>query len=125
MTALDSDRVRRAPAPSEESIHRAVVQYIERAVRPGVFWFHVPNGGARHRAEGGKLKAHGARAGVPDLIFVKDGRCCGLELKTECGRVSTAQQAAHTGLMMAGAEVDVAYGLDEAIEQLKAWGITR
>lgn len=125
MNALDAVRIHRAPAPSEESIHRAVVQYLDRAAKPDVVWTHIPAGEARAAGLGGKLKGLGTKAGWPDLIFLRDGRFYGLELKTERGRVSPAQHAVQTRLMMAGGEVEVAYGLDEAIEQLKAWGITR
>lgn len=29
--------------------------------------YHVPNGGSRHKAEAGRLRAEGVKAGVPDL----------------------------------------------------------
>lgn len=56
-------------------------------------------------------------------MFVKEGRFYGLELKTEAGRLSGAQQLAHVSLITAGAQVAVAYGLDEAIHILKRWEI--
>ena len=31
--------------------------------------FHIPNGGWRHKATAGRLKAMGAQAGVPDLFL--------------------------------------------------------
>lgn len=33
------------------------------------FLFHIPNGGSRHIAEAGKLKAMGVKRGVPDICL--------------------------------------------------------
>ena len=55
--------------------------------------FHVPNGGSRNAREGKKFKQIGVVAGVADLLFLFNGRCYCLELKTEKGRQSSKQQA--------------------------------
>lgn len=123
----------RAPPPnarsalraSEEAIHRAVVELLQRACLPGVDWTHMPSGEARGPGVGGKLKGMGVKPGWPDLILVKGGVLHGLELKTEDGRVSPAQRAAHEALAAAGAHVTVAHGLDAAVAALKAWGMVR
>ena len=31
--------------------------------------FHIPNGGSRHKAEAGRFRAMGVKAGVPDLCL--------------------------------------------------------
>lgn len=56
--------------------------------------FHVPNEGARSKAEAMKLKSMGVLAGVPDLILLKP--LCGIELKMPNGVVSTSQKELHT-----------------------------
>ena len=94
--------------PTEETIHRAVVDMLERAATPGIAWTHMPAGEARAKGVAGKLKGMGVKAGWPDLLIVKGGRLYGLELKTESGRVSPAQVAAHAALRTAGAEIAVA-----------------
>ena len=44
--------------------------------------FHVANGGYRHKATAGKLKALGVRAGVPDLLLlVPRGKYHGMALE--------------------------------------------
>lgn len=57
--------------------------------------FHIPNGGGRSKAEAGRFKAEGVKAGVPDLFLpVPRGEYHGLfiELKRiDGGRVSAAQ----------------------------------
>jgi hypothetical protein len=65
------------------------------------------------------------RAGVPDVIALKDGRTYGLEIKSENGRLTAGQIAAHEGLRAAGAEVATAWGLDEALAVLERWGLLR
>jgi hypothetical protein len=59
--------------------------------------FAIPNGGARHKAIAGKLRAEGVRAGVPDICLpVPRGEYHGLfiELKRpKGGHVSEEQEA--------------------------------
>lgn len=33
--------------------------------------YHVPNGGSRKKAEAGRFRAEGVKAGVPDLCFAR------------------------------------------------------
>ena len=60
----------RSPLP-ESAIQRAV--FLHLAARGCGFAFHVPNGGWRSPIEAAILKGMGVRAGVPDLIVIKDG----------------------------------------------------
>jgi len=114
-----------APQPSEEQIHRAVVELLERTAVAGAFWFHVPNGEARGRGIGGKLKGMGTRAGVPDICILCAGRFYGLELKRRGGVLSPKQRLAHAQLVASGAEVRTVYSLDEAIDALRDWRVVR
>lgn len=52
---------------------------------------HVPNGGARTRAEAGIFKSMGVQAGAPDLIVWMRGRTIQIELKPK-GRTATGNQ---------------------------------
>ena len=92
---------------------------------PGVYWFHPANGGARTAIEGAILKACGVRAGTPDVICIRGGKTYGLELKAPNGRLSEAQRIAHDEMRAAGAEVAVAVGVDQALEQLEEWQMLR
>jgi len=116
---------RPAPAAGELQIHRAVVELLNRAARPGVAWTHMPAGELRDPAVAGKLAGMGTKPGWPDLLLIKGGRLYGLELKRVDGRVSPAQVRAHGNLLLAGAVVAVARGLDEAIAKLKEWEMIR
>ncbi|PQJ26743.1 hypothetical protein BSZ35_19025 [Salinibacter sp. 10B] len=57
---------------SEDELHRACVQWadVQSAALPELkALFHPPNGGARSAAAGARMKAMGARAGIPDLCL--------------------------------------------------------
>jgi len=110
---------------TEAQIQRAIFQYLDLRGAPDVYAFHPANGGYRSKVTASILKACGVRAGVPDIVAVKDGKTFALELKTDSGRLSEAQQRAHEALRRAGASVAVAFGLDQALTQLKKWGILR
>ena len=90
-----------------------------------MFAFHPANGGWRTRVEAAIFKGMGVRAGVPDIIAIKNGQCYALELKAPDGRLTPVQRDAHAALVAAGATVAVAYGLDDALARLEAWGLLR
>jgi len=113
------------PAPTEETVHRAIVAHLGHRATPGVVWWHTPNGEARHAAIGGKLRALGTRSGMPDLMMLRAGQLYALELKREGGRVTNSQLATLSDLQAAGAVIAVAYGLDDALATLTRWGMLR
>lgn len=115
----------RAPAPTEETVHRAIVAHLLHRSCPGVVWWHTPNGEARNAAIGGKLRGLGTRRGMPDLLFLRSGRLYALELKREGGKVSDAQRTMLMDMEAAGAVVAVSYGLDDALNRLEVWGVLR
>lgn len=62
--------------------------------------YHVPNGGSRHKAEAGRLRAEGVKAGVPDLCLpVARGQYHGLyiELKRQRGGRTSDHQSEWLG----------------------------
>jgi VRR-NUC domain len=118
---MDSEVTRRP----EQQIQRGVIQHLAWRARPGVFAFHVPNGGWRSPIEAKILKAIGTVAGVPDIICIFEGRVYALELKSEGGRVTDVQRVVHERLCEAGAEVAVVHGIDQALAQLEAWNLLR
>jgi len=112
--------------PSEEDEQKAVAMYLDTL---GVLWCHVPNGGARHKIVGAKLKGQGVKRGVPDIIiftpppFDLRKRGAVIELKNRNGgKVSTEQRAWLEELEKLGWLVAICKGADEAIKQIEAWG---
>jgi hypothetical protein len=80
--------------------------------------YHVPNGGSRHKAEAGRLRAQGVKSGVPDLCLpVARGTNHGLyiELKRQRGgRISEEQVRWINGLLKQGYAAAVCKGWQEA-----------
>jgi hypothetical protein len=112
-------------ARPEDQIQRAVFEHLRVRRAPGVYAFHPANGGWRSRIEAAILKGLGVRAGVPDVIAVKNGRTYAMEIKAPGGRLTAVQNAAHAALRAAGATVVTSYSLDDAVAQLERWGLLR
>ena len=85
--------------------------------------FHIPNGGGRSKAEAGRLKAEGVKAGVPDLFLPvsRDGyHGLFIELKRQAGgRVSDEQKEWIQELRDQGYRVEVCKGWEAAAGVLK------
>jgi hypothetical protein len=107
----------------EQQLQRAVVEHLSWRAAPGVFFFHVPNGGWRSRVEASIFKAMGVRAGIPDIIALRQGAAFAMELKAPGGRLSPTQIACHEAMRLAGATVETVSDIDTAIDLLLAWGI--
>ena len=81
--------------------------------------FAVPNGEARSRSTGARLKAEGVSAGVPDLCVPAWG--VWIEMKrANGGTVSAAQKDWHAYLRGLGHVVIVAHGCADARAQVEA-----
>jgi hypothetical protein len=109
----------------EQDLQRAVAQHLAWRARPGIWWTHVPLGGWRTKVEAAILNGMGTRRGTPDLLLAYRGRMFALELKSDRGRLTANQRACHENLERAGVQVATAYGLDEALGMLEAWGLLR
>ena len=84
--------------------------------------FHIPNGGSRNKAEAGRFKAEGVKAGVPDLMLpVARGGFHGIfiEMKRlDGGRVRPEQKAWMDKLKEQGYQAVVCRGWEGASEAL-------
>ena len=109
----------------EQQIHRAVVDHLRKRGTPGVVWFHVPNGGKRRHVEASIMKGLGVRAGVSDLILLRNGHAYALELKAPDGRPTVAQMEFMSDWIAAGGNGCIADGLDRALKCLEVWGLVR
>jgi len=118
----------RISAPKEHELQIQIVQVLQLVLRQNVVCFHCPNGELRNKAAAAKLRAMGVKRGVSDLAFfwadpAKRFRALFLEIKRPGGKLTTEQAA--FGLMMRtlGADFDVAYSIDEAIEAVGTRGL--
>ena len=79
--------------------------------------FHIPNEGKRSKSYGGRLKAEGLKAGVPDIFLpVARGNYHGLfiEMKSNKGKVLESQLCWLEQLRTQGFKTVVCYGWVEA-----------
>jgi len=110
----------------ETKIHQAVVGHLKLRGVPGLVYFHAPMGiQAASKIQGALAKSMGARAGVSDLILVHDRKIFALELKTEGGRATEPQLEFISDMERQGAFCAIAYGIDQALKTLEAWGLFR
>ena len=110
----------------EHLVQKAICQYLDLR---GVLYFSVPNGGQRNKIVAAKLKAEGAKAGIPDLCIIHDGMAFFLEVKRPKslggakGRLSPVQKEMIGKIEEAGGEVKVVYSVADVIEAMIDWQI--
>jgi hypothetical protein len=109
----------------ETEIHKAVVRHLWTRPTPGGVWFHPPNGGQRNIIEAVRFKSLGVRAGVSDIIALRNKEAFALELKAPGGRPTEAQLEFQSDFRAAGGHAVVAEGLDEALRILEAWNLLK
>jgi hypothetical protein len=102
---------------TEHEEQRELVRWF-RQTYPGTVIFAIPNGGARSPATASRLKAEGVLKGVPDL-FIPAWELW-LEFKrVKGGIVSPAQEDMHAYLKSVGYKVMVAWGFEDAKQQIE------
>lgn len=115
------------PRPAREiDLQRYTVQLLKLCAVRTLVWFAVPNGEARSKATGAKLKSMGVRPGVADFAFtLPGGRSAYLELKAPAGRPSPEQRVFRADVEVAGALYAVARTPEEVEATLADWGALR
>jgi len=108
-------------ARPEQQIQKAIFDHLCARAAPGAFAWHPFSGGYRKPIEAAIYKSLGARAGLPDVMVLHEGRLYCLELKKEGGRPTEIQLATIAALEAAGAFTCIAEGLDQALAILEAW----
>lgn len=85
--------------------------------------FAIPNGGVRHKAVAGKLKAEGVRPGVPDLLLAVPippdaGLFIEMKARNHNARLSADQKVSLLYLNGAGYATVCCFGADQATEAI-------
>jgi hypothetical protein len=104
----------------EAAIQRAVIQLLRTH---GIFCWHTPNSGKRGMLEAVRFKQQGVLSGIPDVCIVFQGKFYALELKAKGGRSTDNQIQCRNAINIAGGFAAEAVGVDEAIAQIKVWGM--
>lgn len=97
----------------EKDIQKAILDYL--GYQKDIYFFRA-GAGAIQTLKGGYFKT--GKAGLPDIIVLKDGRFIGLEVKTPSGRVSEAQEQAKQDIVACKGEYHIVTSIDEVIEAL-------
>lgn len=113
--------------PTEAEEQADVIRWatVQKIALPSLgLLFHVPNGGARHKATASRLKAEGVKAGVPDLCLpVPRGQYHGLwiEMKRQRGasvKVEPEQKWWIEQLQAQGYRAVICRGAEEAKQEI-------
>ena len=75
--------------------------------------FAVPNGGLRSKQTASVMASTGTVAGIPDLIFVWQGKCFGLECKRPGAGLTGQQPKVHSVWADKGHPITIFYSLEE------------
>lgn len=117
--------------PKEDDEQAALAKYLNLLERrhKGFKWFHCPNGGHRDVRVAARLKSHGVKRGVPDVIILAsppkfpDAHGVAIELKRRHGgTVSDEQEDWIRHLTARGWYCKVAKGWEEARKWLMSLG---
>lgn len=131
-TTINTDLLPKDPKllPSEGQEQATLFSWAELEMKRGNYpelklMFHVPNGGARSKAEAGRFKAEGVKAGVPDIFLpVPRGNYHGMFIemkKRKGGKVSAEQKVWLAELAEQGYFAVVAFGWEDASEQIRSY----
>ena len=108
----------------EQNAQISVMQFLDAALVPPAFAFHVPNGGKRSKVEAAILKAMGVKAGVPDVFVIAPGNTVvAIEMKAEKGSARKDQDRRMEDLRACGIPTAVCRTLAEVIDVVEAAGI--
>jgi len=116
---------------SEHQLQCAVAQWLDLQ---GWLWCHPPMGGLRNKAVAAKLKAEGAKAGVPDILIFEPFTVnvglgsaryyhgIAIELKVGRNKPTESQQTWLDALARRGWSTHVCRTVDEVIEVCRVIG---
>lgn len=108
----------------EHGIQAAIMQFLDRALPSSCYAFAVPNGGKRNAVTGAILKREGVKAGVADIIVMRNpGLCALIEVKTAKGSLSNSQKAFRDWCAANGFPYAVVRGIGDVQAALLDWGV--
>lgn len=116
---------RKPPGALEFRVCCALADLLKRLCEPGWRWTHFPAGEARTGFAGARLERMGLVPGWPDFQFIRGagGRAHFLEMKRKGNGLTEAQAEFAAWCVAENVPHKVAYSFDEAVDQLKAWGV--
>lgn len=103
---------------TETQIQSSIIDYLMLLENQGKLFMQRVNNTAIYDPIGRKFRslAKGTKKGFPDILVLKDGKCIGLEIKTNVGKQSKEQIEIEKDFKKHGAAYHVVRSLDEVIE---------
>jgi hypothetical protein len=92
--------------------------------RRGVVWWAIDHAAYSGEVPGIRI-GRGIIAGIPDTFILYVGRAYLIEIKTEDGALSDAQQSVGAAVIVGGGRLGVARNADEVLALIDAWEIPR
>jgi len=119
----------RSLTPTEHEVQCAFIQLcrLHESRYPALaLAYGIPNAGAGgSRGQAGKMKAEGARPGIPDWCLpVASGQHIGLYIefkRDKQGKAATHQKSIHSRLRLAGHQVEVCWDAEQAWELVRRY----
>jgi VRR-NUC domain len=110
---------------SEAQLQLSFVEHLRWCARSDVWWTHLANGGYPRPTEAAIFKTLGVQPGAPDLLIVRAGQALFIECKAAGRKLSASQVECHEALRRAGAAVETADNVDQALGFLRLHGVLR
>jgi hypothetical protein len=107
---------------TEQSLQRAVAQYLDHALPPDSWWSAVGHGGGG-KVRGAQLKAMGVKRGFPDIHILWRGIPIYIELKSPSGSLSPEQKETRDRIRRSGGMWLMARSLEQIEQALRSWQI--
>lgn len=109
---------------SEHAVQVEIMAFLDRVLPPTCFAFAVPNGGNRNAITGAIMKREGVKAGVADIVILRNpGNCALLEVKKRKGKLSPKQIEFSDWCAANGIPYEVVRGIDDVKAFLTLSGI--
>lgn len=105
----------------ESEIQSSIIDYLDILEKQGKLFFHRSNNNTIYDPVGKRFRslAKGQKKGFPDILILFNGRCIGIEVKTDTGRQSKEQKEIEKQFINNQAEYYVVRNVEEIIKILK------
>lgn len=103
---------------TETQIQSSIIDYLQVLENQGKLFVQRVNNTAIFDSANKRWRslAKGTKKGFPDILILKDGKCIGLEIKTNVGKQSKEQKEMERLMKEHGADYYVVRSLDEVVE---------
>jgi hypothetical protein len=120
-----------APIVPEHPLQKQIADTLRIEIAPpgkvskrGVVWWAIDHANYAGEVPGVRI-GRGIIAGIPDTFILFVGRAYLIEIKTEDGALSDAQQSVGAAVIVGGGRLGVARNADEVLALIDAWEIPR